>query len=214
MELYLIRHAQSQNNAKPAEQRIEDPPLTELGREQANCLAKWIPTLKLTKLIVSPFLRALQTAEPVWKSTNLTPQVQIDLHEMGGCQRGDTPDNMTGRPGMNRAEIEQQFPAFCVSAEIDGEGWWSSKPYETREQARQRAKALLKRTRDEYAQTDQRVAYVTHGDFKLLLLEQFHPEPLDAPCNVSVSKIRITPQACQLQDYNYVQHLPPSLIAR
>ena len=31
MELYLIRHAQSQNNVKPEEHRVEDPPLTELG---------------------------------------------------------------------------------------------------------------------------------------------------------------------------------------
>ena len=214
MELYLIRHAQSQNNVKPEEHRVEDPPLTELGCEQANYLAKWIPTLRLTKLIVSPFLRTLQTAEPIWKSTNLMPHVQTDLHELGGCYRGHTPKNFTGRPGMNRAEIEQQFPAFCVSAEIDGEGWWRSKPYETRELARQRAKILLKRTRDEYAQTDQRVAYVMHGDIKLLLLEQFHPDPLDTPCNVSVSKILMTPQKCRLQDYNRVRHLPPSLIAR
>ena len=37
MELYLIRHAQSQNNALPEEQRVEDPGLTELGNQQADC---------------------------------------------------------------------------------------------------------------------------------------------------------------------------------
>lgn len=214
MELYLIRHAQSQNNAKPEEDRVEDPSLTELGHEQAACLGKWIPALKLTKLITSPFLRTLQTAEQIHKATNLAPEVQTDLHELGGCYRGHIPGSITGRPGMSRTEIERQFPAFRVSAEIDGGGWWQSKPYETHELARQRAKTLLERTRDAYAHTEERIAYVMHADIKLIFLEQFHGEPLDCPYNVSVSKIQITPQACQLQDFNRVQHLPPHLIAR
>ncbi len=214
MELYLIRHAQSQNNAKPEEQRVEDPALTELGHEQAGCLAKWIPELNLTKLIVSPFLRTLQTAEPIANATNLTPEVQTDLHELGGCYRGHTLENITGRPGMNRSEIERQFPTYDVAAEIDDQGWWRSQPYETIERGRQRAKTLLQRTRDAYAHTNQRVAYVMHGDIKVLLLEEFHPEPLDTPYNVSVSKIMITPQACRLEDYNRLQHLPSHLIAR
>ena len=40
MELYIIRHAQSSNNALADErERVCDPHLTELGRQQAELLA-------------------------------------------------------------------------------------------------------------------------------------------------------------------------------
>ena len=70
MELYLIRHAQSLNNALPEEQRVEDPGLTELGLQQADCLGKWIGTLALTKVITSPFRRALETAKRIHTDSN------------------------------------------------------------------------------------------------------------------------------------------------
>ena len=58
MELFLIRHGQSLNNFQPQEQRVEDPPLTDLGRRQAELLAEWIESAGLTRLICSPFRRA------------------------------------------------------------------------------------------------------------------------------------------------------------
>ena len=39
MRLFLIRHAQSENNAKPDHLRIEDPGLTELGQRPTLDLA-------------------------------------------------------------------------------------------------------------------------------------------------------------------------------
>ncbi len=214
MKLYLIRHAQSLNNARPQEQRVEDPSLTEVGHEQATKLAEWIPSLNLTRLITSPFLRSLQTAEPIGQSTSLVPEVRIELHEEGGCYRGHTPENITGRPGMNRAEIERQFPSFNITASLDGDGWWASKPYETRELARRRASALLELTRDEFAGTSERVAYVMHADIKLLLLGQFHSGPLETPCNTSVTTVEITPDSIRLDDFNRVEHLPAEFVTR
>ena len=85
MQLFLIRHAQSQNNALPEEQRVEDPGLTELGHRQAELLADWVPALNLTRLITSPFRRTLLTTEPIRRATSLIPEVRVDLHEQGGC---------------------------------------------------------------------------------------------------------------------------------
>ena len=212
MELYLIRHAQSLNNALPEEQRVEDPALTEIGEQQAALLAKWISGLRLSRLIASPFLRTLLTAEPIHRETKLPVQIRAELHEQGGCYSGYTPQNMMGRPGMTRWEIEQRFPSFQVAADIDGQGWWRSQPYESHEAARQRAARLLDRTREEFEHTDERVGYVMHADIKLLFLGQFHPEPLETPYNVSVSKIAFKSKTIQLEDYNMVQHLPPHLI--
>ena len=212
MELYLIRHAQSRNNALPEDQRVEDPALTELGEQQAGLLAKWITELNLTRLISSPFLRTLLTTEQIHKETRLPVEVRSELHEQGGCYSGHTPQNIVGRPGLTRREIEQRFPAFCVAADIDGQGWWRSQPHEGRDLARQRAKRLLQQTREEFAHRDERIAYVMHADIKLLFLEHLHPEPLATPYNVSVSKILFHADSVRLEDYNFVQHLPSHLI--
>ena len=214
MELYLIRHAQSLNNALPEEQRIEDPGLTEMGNQQADCLGKWIPMLELTKVITSPFRRALETARRIQESTNLIPEVRAAIHEMGGCCSGYPEIGMVGRPGLKRTEIEFEFRGFQVAAEIDGEGWWRCKPFETLTLARQRAADVLQRTREEFAHTLERVAYVTHADFKQLFLDHFHTEPLEVACNTSVTKVLIDAAGCRLADYNGVRHLPEHLIAR
>lgn len=63
--LYLVRHAQSTNNAQPESQRIPDPPLTDLGEQQAQALALAIDQLSPDHLFSSPFLRTLQTTAPV-----------------------------------------------------------------------------------------------------------------------------------------------------
>ncbi len=91
VDLYLVRHAQSRNNAQPVELRVEDPALTDLGHEQARRLAERVTRLRLTKLFTSPFRRALQTAEHVRLATGLIPEVRIDLHEKGGCVSGVAP---------------------------------------------------------------------------------------------------------------------------
>jgi 2,3-bisphosphoglycerate-dependent phosphoglycerate mutase len=48
MQLLLVRHAQSANNALPTELRVHDPGLTETGNLQAEHLADWLQTLPLT----------------------------------------------------------------------------------------------------------------------------------------------------------------------
>jgi len=214
MELFLIRHAQSQNNALPEEQRVEDPGLTELGKQQAEALGKWIPQLELTKIISSPFLRALETAQHIHAATKLAPLVRTAIHEQGGCCSGHPEIGMVGRPGLTRLEIEAQFPGFLVADEIDNGGWWRSQAYENREDALRRAAIVLQQTREEFAHTDERVAYVTHADFKLLFLEHFHGEPLEVPNNTSVTKVIMTTDQCILAEHNGVAHLPEHLLSR
>jgi 2,3-bisphosphoglycerate-dependent phosphoglycerate mutase len=214
MHLYLIRHAQSQNNALPESQRVEDPGITELGHRQAKHLAERIGELGLTKLFTSPFRRTLQTTSPIFTVTKLTPNVRVALHEQGGCYSGHTPENMAGRPGMRRSEIECEFPGYGVSDDINDQGWWTSELYESRESARRRATALFQRTLDEFSGTDERVAFVMHADIKLLFLQQFHSERLDVPANTSVTAIRITDGDCRLEDYDCVRHLPAELVTR
>jgi 2,3-bisphosphoglycerate-dependent phosphoglycerate mutase len=212
MELFLIRHAQSVNNALPEEQRVEDPPLTDLGHQQARRLAAVLPELKLTKIVTSPFLRTLQTTEHLRRKTGLVPHVRVELHEHGGCVSGNWLIGHTGRPGMNREQILAEFSGYEVAVDIDGEGWWRCQPYETVELAQVRAKTLLERTIADFAATDARVAYVMHADFKRMFLEVFHREPLACPYNASISRLTITPHETRLEDYNNVDHLHDDLL--
>ncbi len=214
MDLYLIRHAQSENNAVPESQRVEDPDITEIGERQAAQLAEWIPTLELTVLISSPFLRTLRTTEHLARATGLRPKVRSDLHELGGCMRGPTPAVMEGRPGMTRSEINAAFPEFQVHEEIGEDGWWQSRPYESSQQANHRAERLLQATRDEYADTDHRVAYVMHGDFKRIFINRFHDEPFVSPWNTSISCVRIRSDGAELLRFNQVDHLHDELLTR
>lgn len=213
MDLYLIRHAQSQNNALPEHQRVADPGLTELGHEQAARLAERVRGLRLTRIISSPFRRALQTAEHLRRATGLVPEVRIALHETGGCMDGVIPATMVGQPGLSRKEILAEFPDYQIEARIDGEGWWRSQPYETNYQARRRAAQLLTDTRAEFAQSRERVAYVMHGDFQLLFIRRFHSIPLVLALNSSITHVQVSPEQTELIDFNSVAHLTDGMVS-
>ena len=82
MELYLIRHGQSTNNR--GDSRVSDPPLTELGEEQARLVGQFIKDEGINRLYCSPMIRALHTAALINERLGLVPHVFVGLHEMGG----------------------------------------------------------------------------------------------------------------------------------
>ena len=61
--LYLIRHGRSTWNAEGRIQGHADPPLDDMGRQQAQALAARLYTENLQMVYSSPLLRASQTAE-------------------------------------------------------------------------------------------------------------------------------------------------------
>ncbi len=212
MQLFLIRHAQSANNARPQSQRVDDPTLTRIGHEQARRLAASVAPLQLTRILTSPFLRALQTAEYLHQATGLLPEIRVPLHEKGGCVAGGGDTPFDGQPGMTRRQIATLFPGYQIAPEIDGQGWWGSQPMETLSQATQRAQRLWADTCGEFTQPDERVAVVMHGDFLMLLLRCFHPQPLNLAWNASLSRVSLVDSTAVLEDYASVEHLPNYLV--
>src|SRR5260370_41022189 len=67
--MFLLRHGQSYFNLHLNKTRvdpgIEDPELTALGAEQAADAAAQLAEVALTRIIISPYTRAFQTAEPI-----------------------------------------------------------------------------------------------------------------------------------------------------
>lgn len=218
MQLFLIRHAQSANNAQPDEHRVEDPPLTELGRRQATALAVWLETVGLDHVIASPFRRSLETAEYIRRRLAIKPHVWVDLHELGGCYAGHETERYEGRPGLSHSQIAAEFPGFQLDPAINGQGWWQCRPHESDEQARARATRLIEKTVSMFGATDQSVAYIMHADFKRIFLEELFAS-LEVPnliwhsiYNTSVTVIGLGGSSPRLNIYNSTVHLSPDLL--
>jgi broad specificity phosphatase PhoE len=101
--MLLLRHGQSYFNlhftATRVDPGIEDPELTPLGREQAAAAARQLADRALTRIIVSPYTRALQTAEPI---IALHPVPVVVMHEVREraaftCDIGSRPDRLAER---------------------------------------------------------------------------------------------------------------------
>jgi broad specificity phosphatase PhoE len=103
-QLLLVRHGQSEWNALGRWQGRADPPLTELGRQQAFHAATRIGSVDL--ICASPLDRALHTARIISEQLGVGPVVVVpDLAERDAGEW----------QGLTRAEIEQQWPGYLAT---------------------------------------------------------------------------------------------------
>lgn len=94
MKVYLIRHAQSAENALDKRQRVSagdfglmigqspEAPLTDEGQRQARLLIERLNSARLAYLYCSPYARALTTARILGEAFDLTPEIIPDLREI------------------------------------------------------------------------------------------------------------------------------------
>ena len=101
--MYLLRHGQSYFNQHFTETRvdpgIEDPELTPLGAEQAAAAAAELAGAALTRIIVSPYTRALQTAQAILGLHRVPVDVMHEVRERTAfvCDIGRPPDVLAAR---------------------------------------------------------------------------------------------------------------------
>jgi 2,3-bisphosphoglycerate-dependent phosphoglycerate mutase len=178
MNIFFIRHAESTNNTvlyfrKSLEERVADPPLSDLGHRQAQALGQFLAQNRedfaFDRIYISPFLRTLQTAAAF---THLYPDapkiVWSGIHEYGGCIHIDPhTEERLGRPGMTRSQIQTQYPDYQLSAEITEEGWYFLPGYEPHETARSRAQHVMQTMIEQFGKTDKKIAFVSHWDFHI-----------------------------------------------
>ena len=114
--MILLRHGQSLFNLHFTETRrdpgIEDPPLTEHGQAQAEAAATALAGESLTRLVVSPYTRALQTAAPLLASRELAVEVEPLIRERFhfACDIGSGPDILAERfPDHDFAHLETRW---------------------------------------------------------------------------------------------------------
>ena len=229
MRLYLIRHAQSYNNALPDQrQRVAEPPLTALGEQQAEHLARYLASTAefqdepytFSQVYCSPMLRTLQTAQPLAAALNLLPQVWVDLHEAGGIFLEDEEGQATGFPGLRRSEIVARFPGFAPGEQVSEEGWWDpARGRETYGDFLARALRVWMSLR-ERIDAPERILLVAHGGFIDALMKAILNQLPTAPRslfyihnNTGVTRFDFQEglERVQLLYSNRLEHLPPSL---
>jgi hypothetical protein len=103
LTLYLLRHGESVANAQRRySARRTDPPLSALGEEQARRQGEALRVAQFTAILVSPLLRARQTAEIVSRGMGPRPVVCNALIEVDvGILDGENVDDPQGQRVYN-----------------------------------------------------------------------------------------------------------------
>ncbi|MEM7346167.1 MAG: histidine phosphatase family protein [Chloroflexota bacterium] len=242
MQLYLIRHAQSTNNAlDDFAERVPDPLLTDLGERQKMLLAQHLQqgsnlTLSImsametplnfvetepsagygiARLYCSAMARALQTAKPISQTLNLTPEVWPDIHERGGIYL-DPLDDADQYFGKTRSEILAEYPTYQLPDTVTDEGWWPG-GYEHPSAFLERATRVAQQLKS-WASRNERIALVTHAGFMNALLQaifdQTNPHLIYRHYNTAITRIDFFPNGrIHLVYLNRVEHLPEPLVS-
>jgi len=206
MQLYLVRHAQSANNANIDQPslRMADPPLTDIGFAQAAHLAQYLKTaidldrasdtlawryggyeqmgLEFHRLLTSPMLRALQTVDPISKILDLPVKIWLDVHERGGLFLRSKEEKEKTTLGITREALRRDFPNFDLPQQITDVGWWrggKEPPELSHIRARNAAEKLLSLAQTDWE--DKNVVLVSHAGFLDLLLKALlmHPKAVE-----------------------------------
>ncbi len=241
MELYIIRHGQSANNAlgEDITNRVKDPMLTDLGQRQAEKVAEHLASTDyaetafsyfpqqgerenygITRMYCSAMYRALQTAQPIAKALALNPEVWIDIHEHGGIYLEEDSGRYIGHPGMTRAEVTEQFADYVLPDDLTPNGWWN-KDIESIRDLDARARRVGDKLRDwstDSDMRDERVALVTHGKFidfliKNLLDQRTNSNYYYHHYNTAITRIDLkTDGEIDVRFINRSAHLPADMI--
>ena len=168
MEILVVRHGQSQADLEDRYEGRADFPLTELGCQQAEKLAKWMLEKYNPDIILSsPLKRAAKTAEYIGKETGVKIIYYNELMEW---------DNGL-LAGMLRCEANEKYP-------LPKEG---RRPYdefvetESYINFRARAEMFWSKFLDIYSNDEniERVCIVSHGGMINMLFRSFMNLPID-----------------------------------
>ena len=165
--------------------RVDDPPITEVGIEEARELGRfYAQVFKATgsKLLImpSPFFRTCQTCQPLAKNLGQQAKVVVnpDIYENGGVYiAGKDAEGNSIRDGpgecMSAADIREQFPGYDTHM-LPQEGPWYTDGWENEEQSAERAErvaAWLKTPELHEEVGDQVLTLVMHGGFIDILVK-------------------------------------------
>ena len=222
MELYLIRHGQSTNN-EGKHPRAADPPLTDLGVEQARWAGESLKDEGVTQLYCSPMLRTLQTAQIIGDILDLPLHVFVGLHEWGGIWEDREDGTSVQLPGLPRSGIREICPDVILPDDVTDQGWWFNTGFAGDiegmcQLAHENALAFIAHLTEYHVSTEQRIAAVSHGGSGGSLISAFFGLSPDVGYsrftqnNTGVSKMLFTSERRQLHYLNKISYLPQEAV--
>jgi broad specificity phosphatase PhoE len=151
---YLVRHGESEANARLVIQGHRDFPLDEAGRRQARAAADWLAAEKVSRIVCSPLSRAAETARVIAAATGAPgPDVDPDLIEID-----------TGSfSGISLEEAKLRFPREYAA--FEGESWEGVPDAERAAALYERAMRVWTRLRARAESGEGAIVAVSHGGF-------------------------------------------------
>ncbi|WP_395496075.1 histidine phosphatase family protein [Acetobacter sp. KSO5] len=123
--MIILRHCESEFNrlytATGRDPGLSDPPLSTRGRVHAQRLVQELAGEGITRILVSPFTRALETATPLARALNITPEVTPLVREraMYSCDEGSCASTLyESWPHLNFDALEEVW--WTAAPESDG----------------------------------------------------------------------------------------------
>jgi glucosyl-3-phosphoglycerate phosphatase len=107
--IYLVRHGRTGLNAAGLLRGHLDVPLDEVGRGEAERLGEVFTGVPLAVVVVSPLMRAVETAAPIARRTGAPLQVDKDL-----IDRDYGP-----WAGRSRADVEDRWSSIDAAPDIE-----------------------------------------------------------------------------------------------
>jgi len=201
LELLLVRHGQSEAYQDGSPFALVsghgDPPLSELGRQQARHVANRLSGAGIAAIYVSTLQRTAQTAAPLAVAVGLDPVVEPDLREvnLGDWEGGEYRKMVAiGHPIAQRMFAEERWdviPRAEPGAEFSA-----------------RVRAAIERLAVAYP--GQRVAAFTHGGVigqAMALASGSRPFAFVGAENASISRLVVTGDRWIVRGFNDTAHL-------
>ena len=157
MELYLVRHGETEWSRARRHTGRSDPPLSPAGEAEARALGQHLRGLEVDRVLSSPMTRATATAALVGFGDRVELNDTLLEVDYGECEGRTTAEIRASRPGWDL------FRDGCPGGE-------------TVEDAAARARGLL----EDLADSDGRVLLFSHGHQLRILTTCFLGLPPDA----------------------------------
>lgn len=196
--LGLVRHGESNANARDRWQGQSDSGLSERGRRQAKLFAEWYGSF--STLYSSPLVRAHETARMI-SANGSEPETHPGLVELG----------MGAWEGRSVEEIRAGWPELWARIYDAGEDLPRGGDGETWQGMLDRVAAAVAELAGRHE--GGLVGIVSHGAAirayvsGILGLDHMHRRRLAAPANTSVSHVAVANRGPVLADYNVAPHL-------
>ncbi|MGD0656893.1 MAG: histidine phosphatase family protein [Syntrophorhabdales bacterium] len=105
MRIYVVRHGETEWNKEEIFRGRKDIPLNEAGKRQAEKVSLYFSQRHINRIVSSPLVRALQTAEPISKTAAVAVEAMEEFTDI----------NFGIWEGLPLREVEERYRLILSS---------------------------------------------------------------------------------------------------